>query len=508
MNADEVALATLGYKQEFKRHFTYLELFGLSFSIIGVVQSIAAVLVYSIPYGGPVSMVWGWLTGSVFILCIAASIAELGSAAPTSGGLYYWTFALAPEVIQKYLAWLIGYTNTIGYMSGVAGFDYSCALSILTAASIASDGNFIPTTAQIYGVFCAVVVSHAALASLATKLIARLQLFFIFLNMSVFIGLLVVVPIKTPSGFQNEASYAFGHFENISGYPNGFAFFMSLLAPLWSIGGFDSSVHISEEAQNAKIAVPFAIMTSTGFGCLLGFAVNILLAFNMGTDLVSIISSPFGQPMAVIFLNCLGKSGTMAFWILIVVLLYMSGLDLLLASSRQTFAFSRDGALPFSKVLYHMNATTATPVYCVLFSGFIACILGLLSFAGTAAIGAIFSMGVVCQYICYLTPIVLQLFFGKKFSPGPFSLGNASFLVSGLAVAFMVFMIVVLMFPTAPAPTASSMNYTVVVVGGTLLLSTLYYLVSGRLWFSGPVCTVDGGANADHVNDKIGEVEI
>jgi hypothetical protein len=77
-NDDQDVLAHLGYKQEFKRDFSHWELFGLSFSIVGVVQSIAyvatspyflfsrliliwcrAVLLFSIPYGGPVGMIWG-----------------------------------------------------------------------------------------------------------------------------------------------------------------------------------------------------------------------------------------------------------------------------------------------------------------------------------------------------------------------------------------------------------------------------------------------------------------
>ena len=38
---DEAKLATLGYKQEFRRHFTPVEVFGISFSIIGIFPSIA-----------------------------------------------------------------------------------------------------------------------------------------------------------------------------------------------------------------------------------------------------------------------------------------------------------------------------------------------------------------------------------------------------------------------------------------------------------------------------------
>ena len=32
-------------------------------------------------------MVWGWLVASVFILLVGMSMAELASAAPTSGGV-------------------------------------------------------------------------------------------------------------------------------------------------------------------------------------------------------------------------------------------------------------------------------------------------------------------------------------------------------------------------------------------------------------------------------------
>ncbi len=39
--SDEAALAGLGYKQEFKRAFHPIEVFGLGFSIIGLFPSIA-----------------------------------------------------------------------------------------------------------------------------------------------------------------------------------------------------------------------------------------------------------------------------------------------------------------------------------------------------------------------------------------------------------------------------------------------------------------------------------
>lgn len=65
-------------------------------------------------------------------------------------------------------------------------------------------------------------------------------------------------------------------------------------------GGFDAGVHISEEAKNANVALPWAIISATGLGCLLGFAIQISVAFCMGGDIAGILSSPVQQPMATV----------------------------------------------------------------------------------------------------------------------------------------------------------------------------------------------------------------
>lgn len=85
--ADEALLASLGYKQEFKREFAPLEVFGIAFSIIGLLPSIASVLVYALPNGSPAAMVWGWFVASLGALSVGISMAELASAAPTSGAV-------------------------------------------------------------------------------------------------------------------------------------------------------------------------------------------------------------------------------------------------------------------------------------------------------------------------------------------------------------------------------------------------------------------------------------
>ncbi|KAF8312057.1 hypothetical protein F5887DRAFT_930556, partial [Amanita rubescens] len=122
---DDALLASLGYKQELKRNFTPLEVFGIGFSVIGLIPSMASVLVYSIPYGGPSAMIWGWTTCGIFLMCIALAMAELGSAAPTSGGLYFWTFMFSSPKWKHFLAWIVAYCNTIANIAALASSDWA-----------------------------------------------------------------------------------------------------------------------------------------------------------------------------------------------------------------------------------------------------------------------------------------------------------------------------------------------------------------------------------------------
>ncbi len=73
------------YKQELRRNFSMVEVFGIAFAIMGLLPSIASTLSFSIP-AGPVGLVWGWFLASMFIFVVGLAMADLGSSMPTSGG--------------------------------------------------------------------------------------------------------------------------------------------------------------------------------------------------------------------------------------------------------------------------------------------------------------------------------------------------------------------------------------------------------------------------------------
>jgi hypothetical protein len=59
----------------------------------------------------------------------------------------------------------------------------------------------------------------------------------------------------------------------------------------------------------------------------------------------------------------------------------------------------------------------------------------------------------------------------------------------------MTFTSIIFFLPTTKHTNAQAMNYTVVVLGGMLMLSLAWYyfpIYGGVHWFEGPVATVDG----------------
>ncbi|KAJ3485620.1 hypothetical protein NLI96_g4821 [Meripilus lineatus] len=504
MNQDEAFLARLGYKQDFKRAFSKIELFGVSFSVIGILPSLAGVLIFAIPYGGPVAMVWGWTACAFFSMFIATATAELGSAAPTAGGLYYWTFRYAPKRWRYILSWLVGYTNTVAYCVGLTSTEWTCAVALLAGVSIGSDLTYTPTTTQTFGVFTALLVCHALTASMSNSILARLQGFVIACNILLALGVIIALPLATPKEFINSAGYAFGHFENC-----GLLVIVFRSRP--AEGAFDISVHISEEASNASFAVPFATISSPLVALILGWGnylsrppfeynadnmvlgINVAIVFCMGTDIKSIIGSPTGQPFAAILFNSFGQRGTLAVWSIVVFAQFFIGASAVMAASRQMWAFSRDGVLPFSSFLYRRNKKTGTPIYAVWGSALLSFIAGLMVFAGPVAVSAIFSACVVAQNISLSIPFLCRDFGGQEWVPGVFDLGRLGPIVTAVAVVWMAFSSVILCFPENPGPPASEMNYTVLVVGGWVCLCLLYYwfpVYGGMYWFKGPVANV------------------
>ncbi|KAI9764582.1 MAG: GABA-specific high-affinity permease [Candelina submexicana] len=483
---DAAVLAKLGYKQELRRNFTMIEVFGIAFSIMGLLPSIASTLPYSIA-AGPVGMVWGWFLASGLIFVVGLAMADLGSAMPTSGGLYWWTHFFASPKTRNPLSFLVGYSNTLGLVGD--GF----ALMFLPVIVIEREGAWTPSNGTIYGVFLVTVLCHGVLASVMSRIMGKLQTVFVVSNFVLIFATIIALPVGRKN--RNPGGYIFGQVENQTTWPNGWAFMLAWLCPIWTIGAFDSCVHISEEAANATKAVPYGILMSIGSGWLFGFILNIVIAACMNPDIATLLPGTYGQPMAQIYYDALGKNGALAMMSLLFIVQFLMGISTIVAASRQSWAFSRDGALPFSRFFRPISERFGfIPLRAIWGCVFLAAMLGLLSLIAPAAAQAVFSLTVAGSYVAWATPIMCRIVWGQpKFKPGPFYTGDKlSPIIAWAAVIFLAFGVLLCMFPVGgPNPTAESMNYTVVINSAVWGGALAYYFLNAYKWFTGPKITLN-----------------
>src|SRR4051812_12729187 len=130
--AQDIAdLRRLGYSQQLFREMGGFSNFAVSFSIISVLTGAVLLFGYGLKFAGPIVNTVGWPIVSLFTLCVAASMAELASAYPTAGGLYFWAFRLG----GKKWAWVTAWLNMIGQVTITAGVNVAAAMYMIGAAT-------------------------------------------------------------------------------------------------------------------------------------------------------------------------------------------------------------------------------------------------------------------------------------------------------------------------------------------------------------------------------------
>src|SRR5215212_7022121 len=124
-------LKRLGYAQQLFREMGGFSSFAISFSIISILTGAVLLFGYGLKFGGPIVNSVGWPVVSFFTLCVAASMAELASAYPTAGGLYFWAFRLG----GRGWAWLTAWMNMIGQVTITAGINVAAAIYCIGATT-------------------------------------------------------------------------------------------------------------------------------------------------------------------------------------------------------------------------------------------------------------------------------------------------------------------------------------------------------------------------------------
>lgn len=510
ISEDEKRLAALGYKQELKRSFSGFSNFAISFSIISILSGCFTTFGQAWNNGGPIAISWGWPIVSIFILIIGFCLAELASAYPVSGGIYWWASKLGGAKAGFYTGWL----NLIGLLAVTASVVYGAAtfLNISIGAYFPSyasgflDGNSIN---QQFFWFTAVMIVITILNCFSSEILAILNDISVWWHVfgaAIIIGILIIAPAR-----HQDLKWVFTERINNSGFSNGTTFWiyvlpLGLLLTQYTITGFDASAHLSEETKAAHISAAKGIWKSIFYSAIGGYL--LLLGFLYAATKPDVVSSfdpavnPYGSGSVISILN--NALSPLLFRIVLIISTagqLFCAVACLTSCSRMLFAFSRDGAVPGHQYWSKVNKKQV-PANAVLASAITGILITLPALWKSprgipTAFYAVVSVGVIGLYLAFVIPIWLRWKTGKNFSQGDWNTGNHYKWMNLVAIAEIVIMCVYFIMPFEPAAvpwnkdfTWLAVNYAPILVGLTLIFLWIWWHLSVKKWFKGPIKTI------------------
>ena len=491
---DVKVLHGMGYAQELSRSMSKFSNFAISFSIICILSG--AINSFSQATGsiGGAAAGIAWIVGCIISGFFALSMAQIGSAFPTAGGLYHWGSILG----NRFVGWMTAWLNLLGLITVLGAINLGTAFYFQ-----GTFGSLIGMTTDPVWIVSFVVVITVAQAIFnhvgikTTTFLTDISGYVIFVTTAVLV--LVCLYAAFQRGIDISRLWTFKNYSGDAGgniFPQSgsmfYLFLLSLLWPIYTITGYDASAHTSEETERAAYSVPSGIINAVIWSSLIGWVMvaAIMLAI---PDLDAGAKSGGGVFFGT--MDAIMPSGGLAvlkvvIYIGILIAQLLCGLATVTSASRMLFAFSRDGGMPIgSKALASVSPTYRTPVTAIWTASAL-CLLYviLVSFIPVSG-GSAFSLyfivvnsTLVFLFLSFTIPLVAgaMAFGGPKWPiPGPWAMSKGLYqTVTGLAVIGML-----IIFYIAVQPPSSVVLD--IVIAFLVLAVVLWFAVENRR-FKGP----------------------
>ncbi|MFI5776095.1 amino acid permease [Nocardia sp. NPDC051570] len=497
---DERRLAELGYTQELARSWSGFTNFAISFTVVSILTGGLASYGIGLANGGPITMSWGWPLVSVMVLLVGLAMAELASAYPTSGGLYWWASELGGPV----WGWFTGWFNLVGQIAVTAAIDYGAAIFTTVVLNVIGIPIGTDRTA-IFLVFVVILALHALLNIVGPQLSAAIN------NVSAWwhLGGVVIFVLVLGIGARHHQSVGFVFTRTVDNSAIGFggvafSFLLGLLHAQYTFTGYDASAHMSEETRDAARMAAKGIVNTIVVSAVAGYLLIMAVTFaipNLNDALDPAKNS--GYPVIYILENSLNSFWSGLLLLIAAIAQLFCGYASVTSASRMLFAFARDGAVPGSRWWSRLSARRV-PVNAVLFISVFAFVLLIPSMLVPAAdaptaYAAATSVATIGLYIAYGIPILLRQLHGGRFRTGPWQLGSWYRPIGIVALLWIVFISLLFILPTDDRGypwngefTWNAVNYAPITLVGVVGAIAIWWLVSARRWFTGPRRTVDG----------------
>lgn len=391
---DAQDLGSFGYAQELFRTMGGFSNFAISFSIISILTGAVTLYGYGLEMGGPLEMTLGWPVATIFTLAVAASMAELCSAFPTSGAMYHWASALGGPKWGWFTAWL----NIIGLVSAQAGINYGCAQFVLPLLGISA------RPLNVFLMFTFILIVQGALNHVGVRLVAALN------NLSVTVhiaGVIIIVACIVVLAPLQPVSFLFQAVNSNRRSPYVWAFMLGLLQAQWTYTGFDASAHMAEETADPRRTAPWGIVLSVAVAGVAGYALLMALTLCIVSlpqalnardpqgDAIPVAIAVMREGVGARLGNVLAALASMAMW--------FCGLSCVTSTSRAVFSLARDRGIPFASTFRRVSPRFGTPgpaIWAVL-------VATAAAMAWSGAIPVVTSLSTVSLYLAYIIPVFM-----------------------------------------------------------------------------------------------------
>jgi amino acid transporter len=470
--ADVDDLRRLGYTQQLIREMGGFSNFAVSFSIISILTGAVLLYGYGLKYAGPIINSIGWPVVSLFTLAVAASMAEIASAYPTAGGLYFWSFRLG----GRGWAWTTAWLNMIGQVTITAGINIAAAIYFIGALN-ALFGLKLPASWWFQvAVMVAIMLPQIAINIFGIRLTAWLSDISVWWHIGGVLGITLLLTIA--GRHHNSASFLFSfqgvpqpvpdtmvlgdasirsplfalfptlkHFYAFA--PPIFLFTLGLLQAQWTYTGYDASAHIAEETVMARLNSAWGVFLSVAVSAIAGWILLMVLTWCIPNgDVAAVVNDPY--PVLYIVAHNLAPFFTNLIALVIFGAMWLCGLASITSMARMWYAFARDDGMPGSSLLKRVSGSRHTPVWSIVITS----VLAILICCYAAAFAVVTSISTIALYLAYVIPIYLNARNRRRRhgewmtkANAPWSLGGWAALINTIAMAWAIFIAIVFMLP-------------------------------------------------------------
>ncbi|ODV79829.1 uncharacterized protein CANTADRAFT_10679 [Suhomyces tanzawaensis NRRL Y-17324] len=482
------------YKQDLERKLTVTSVIGLGVTLMGVPFGISSTLWISLVDGANVTILYGWLVVAFFSFCVVLSLSEIISKYPTAGGVYHFSAILSNDKYSLISSWFTGWFLLIGNWTYAVSIMFSGSQFILSVFGL-KNAYHKQDVLEVLGIYFILLTICGFINFKFSKYLERINKICILWSIYTVLAidfLLIFFAKKT-----NSIKDILTTFDNTrSGWPDALAFMVGLQSSSFTLTGYGMLFSMTDEVKNPERNMPkgaiSAILLSTVMGIifilpLLTILPELTLLLDSNTEIM---------PIDLVF-KLSTESYILSFLLVLLLIgtVFFQSIGSLTTASRTTYAFARDGGLPFKEYWVAVDSIddSTVPKNALFLSMLFCGVLALMSLVSASAFNSFMGASVVCLALANGIPILcLMLDKRRKIKGAPFRLRKLGWVINSLSLGWVLFLFVILCLPPVIKNlTWFSMNYALLVICAFAGFAGLGYKSWGIGSFHGPQIDTD-----------------